>query len=167
MALEAWIKFAKPGEKFDETEPPSEASDRQEVVVLLGESQHGHEQKFLPIFRSDNGNFFGFGEENAPSMDEMTGRFAQMLPTRMPNEEIRERQGPAQNQRCWPRSRKSPAAEIEQAGGTGSNDSKKVVCRSVGMVTPSDRSDEETVAKTWSELREQPPEWRRLKPHAA
>ena len=36
MAVEAWVKYAKPGEKFDETEPPSEAFDRQEVVVLMG-----------------------------------------------------------------------------------------------------------------------------------
>jgi hypothetical protein len=90
MALEAWIKIAKPGEKFDETEPPSEAFDRQEVVVLLGDSHTGHKQKFLPIIRSDNGNFFGFGEENVPSMDEMTGRFAQLLPTKPPDEGIRE-----------------------------------------------------------------------------
>jgi hypothetical protein len=89
MALEAWIKSAKPGEKFDQTEPPSEAFDRQEVVVLLGESRQGHKQKFLPIIRSDNGNFFGFGEENAPSMDKMTGRFAHLLPTKVPDEEIR------------------------------------------------------------------------------
>ena len=81
MALEAWVKSAKPGEKFDETEPPSEAFDRQEVVVLLGESQHGHKQKFLPIIRSDNGNFFGFGEADASSMDQMKGRFAHILPT--------------------------------------------------------------------------------------
>ena len=27
MTLEAWAKFAKPGEKFDMTEPPSEAFD--------------------------------------------------------------------------------------------------------------------------------------------
>jgi hypothetical protein len=32
MALEAWAKFAKPGEEFDATEPPSEAFDRQERV---------------------------------------------------------------------------------------------------------------------------------------
>jgi hypothetical protein len=49
MALEAWAKFATPGEKFDETEPPSEAFDRQEVVVLMGESQSGQKQKLLPI----------------------------------------------------------------------------------------------------------------------
>jgi len=89
MALEAWAKFAKPGEKFDETEPPSEAFDRQEVVVLMGESHSGQKQKFLPIIRSDNGKFFGLGESNAPSMDEMKGRFAQLLPTKVPDEGIR------------------------------------------------------------------------------
>ena len=30
MALEAWAKFAKPGEKFDLTEAPSEAFDRRQ-----------------------------------------------------------------------------------------------------------------------------------------
>jgi hypothetical protein len=82
MALEAWVKYAKPGEKFDETEPPSEAFDRQEVVVLMGESNKGPKQKFLPIIRSGNGKFFGFGESDPPSIDQMKGRFAQILPTK-------------------------------------------------------------------------------------
>jgi hypothetical protein len=83
MALEAWVKYAKPGEKFDTTEPPSEAFDRQEVVVLMGESVAGSKQKFLPIIRSGNGKFFGFGESDPPSVDQMKGRFAQILPTRV------------------------------------------------------------------------------------
>jgi hypothetical protein len=83
MALEAWVKYAKPGEKFDETEPPSEAFDRQEVVVLMGESDKGPKQKFLPIIRSGNGKFFGFGETDPPSIDQMKGRFAQILPTKV------------------------------------------------------------------------------------
>jgi hypothetical protein len=62
LALEAWAKFAKPGEKFDMTEAPSEAFDRREFVVLMGESHSGQKQKFLPIIRSGNGKFFGFGE---------------------------------------------------------------------------------------------------------
>jgi hypothetical protein len=89
MALEAWVKVAKPGEKFDETERPSEAFDRQEVVVLLGESHTGQKQTFLPIIRSDNGNFFGLGESDLSSMDEMKGRFAQVLPTKVPDDGIR------------------------------------------------------------------------------
>ena len=39
MAMEAWMKTATQGEKFDMTEPPSEAFDRQEVVVLMGEPE--------------------------------------------------------------------------------------------------------------------------------
>jgi len=89
MALEAWVKFAKQDEKFDETEPPSEAFDRQEVVVLMGESHTGHKQKFLPIVRSGNGKFFGWGESDAPPIDEIKGRFAQLLPIKVPDEGIR------------------------------------------------------------------------------
>lgn len=91
MALEAWAKFAKPGEKFDETERPSEAFDRREFVILMGESQSdGQKQRFLPIIRSDNGKFFGLGESEAPGMDEMKGRFAQLLPTKVPDDGIRQ-----------------------------------------------------------------------------
>jgi hypothetical protein len=89
MALEAWVKFAKPDEKLDPMEPPSEAFDRQEVIVLMGESYSGQKQKFLPIIRSDNGKFFGFGENNAPGMDKMEGRFAQIIPPRTPTAENR------------------------------------------------------------------------------
>ena len=85
MALEAWAKFAIPGEKFDETERPSEAIDRREFVILMGESHSGQKQKFLPIIRSGNGKFFGFGESEVPEMDEMKGRFAQLLPTKIPD----------------------------------------------------------------------------------
>jgi len=90
MALEAWVKFAKPGETFDETEPPSEAFDRREFVVLMGESHSGQKQKFLPIIRSGNGKFFGFGESEVPAMDEMKGRFAQLLPMKVPDAAIRD-----------------------------------------------------------------------------
>ena len=89
MALEAWMKTAKPNEKMDMTEPPSEAFDRQEVIVLMGESPGGQKQQFLPIIRSDNGKFFGFGESNTPSLDKMEGRFAQILPSKMPDAQTR------------------------------------------------------------------------------
>ena len=90
MTLEAWAKFAKPGEKFDMTEAPSEAFDRREFVVLMGESRDGLKQRFLPIIRSGNGKFFGFGESEDPGADEMKGRFAQILPTKMPDEGLRQ-----------------------------------------------------------------------------
>jgi hypothetical protein len=90
MTLEAWAKFAKPGEKLDLTEAPSEAFDRREVVVLMGESRDGQKQKFLPIIRSDNGKFFGFGESELPDLDEIKGRFAQLLPTKVPDDGLRQ-----------------------------------------------------------------------------
>jgi hypothetical protein len=90
MTLEAWLKYATPGEKLDMTEPPSEAFDRKEVVVLMGESRDGQKQKFLPIIRSGNGKFFGFGESDAPDFDEMKGRFAQILPPKIPDAQLRE-----------------------------------------------------------------------------
>jgi hypothetical protein len=84
------MKSATPGEELDITEPPSEAFDRQEVIVLMGESHDGQKQKFLPIIRSDNGNFFGFGESDVPAMDKMEGRFAQILPPKVAEAHIRE-----------------------------------------------------------------------------
>ncbi len=83
-------KFARPGEKFDLTEAPSEAFDRREFVVLMGESHDGHKQKFLPIIRSGNGRFFGFGESEVPGADEMKGRFAHILPTKVPDAAMRD-----------------------------------------------------------------------------
>ena len=71
------------------TEAPSEAFDRQEVIVLLGESHGGQKQKFLPIIRSGNGKFFGLGESNTPSLDKMEGRFAQILPPKAATAENR------------------------------------------------------------------------------
>ena len=51
----------------------------------MGESHTGQKQQFLPIIRSGNGKFFGFGESEVPEMDEMKGRFAQLLPTKIPD----------------------------------------------------------------------------------
>src|SRR5260221_6449838 len=70
MALEAWMKTATPGEKLDLTEPPSEAIDRHEVIVLMGDSHDGQEQKVLPIIRSGHRTFLGFCESNPSDMAE-------------------------------------------------------------------------------------------------
>lgn len=89
MVLEAWMKTAKPGEKFDMTEAPSEAFDRQEVVVLMDEDRNSQKQKYLPIIRSGNGKFFGFNEADMPQLDSMEGRFAGILPPKVATDEHR------------------------------------------------------------------------------
>ena len=90
MALEAWMKTAKPGETIDKTELPSEAFDRQEVVVLMGESMTGErKQQMLPIIRSGNHKFFGFGDSIVEKLHKIEGRFSQLLPTKVPDERMR------------------------------------------------------------------------------
>ena len=90
LALEAWMKTAKPGETLDNTEPPSEAFDRQEVIMLMGESMaEGRNQQLLPIIRSGNHKFFGFGDSAVEKLDKIEGRFSQLLPTKVPNEGMR------------------------------------------------------------------------------
>ncbi len=39
----------------------------------------------LPIVRTDAGGFFGFGESEIPARTKMKGRFAQLLPTKVPD----------------------------------------------------------------------------------
>ena len=89
MAMEAWMKTAQAEETLDLTEPPSEAFDRQEVVLLMGEARTGQKQKYLPIIRSGNGKFFGFGELDMPAVDKVEGRFAGILPAQPPTSEHR------------------------------------------------------------------------------
>ena len=90
IILEAWMKTAKPGETLDTTEPPSEAFDRQEEVVITGESIGQQKQKLLPIIRTDAGGFFGFGEHAGPKFDNYKGRFAQIIPPKRPTTEHQE-----------------------------------------------------------------------------
>ena len=71
------MKLATPGEELDMT------------IVLMGESHTGQKQKYLPIIRSDNGKFFGFGESNMPVWDKIEGRFAQILPPNVATDEHR------------------------------------------------------------------------------
>lgn len=85
IAMEAWLKTAKPGEQLDVNVLPSEAMDRQEVVALMGEERGGHRHQFLKILRSDNGRFFGFTDADVPETDRVAGRFAQILPPTVPD----------------------------------------------------------------------------------
>ncbi len=80
LMIEAWMRLAPPGGKLDLDTPPSEALDRREVVLLIGETFGAHTQKFLPIIRTDAGGFFGFGEYDGPQGDSFQGRFAELMP---------------------------------------------------------------------------------------
>jgi hypothetical protein len=84
LVVEAWMKTASPDGTLDLTVPPSESLHRREVVMLTGESHAGCRQKILPIVRTGAGKFFGFGEFTTPPETTFTGRFAQILPPKVP-----------------------------------------------------------------------------------
>ncbi len=86
LATEAWLKMAEPGDESGSKMPPSECSDRIEVVILMGEAVGvKNRQKWMPIVRSDRGDFFGFGESEGPKEVTFEGRFSQFLPPKPPS----------------------------------------------------------------------------------
>ena len=90
MVLEVWSKTAKVGEDFDPTELPSESIDRQECVLLMAESMtEGQKHQMLPIIRSGNHKFFGFGDNTGTGLKNLQGRFSQLLPTKAPDAKMR------------------------------------------------------------------------------
>jgi hypothetical protein len=87
---EAWMLKPKEGQKVDLSVRPSQSPDRQEAVIIMGESREGCYQKFLPILRHGNGKFKGLGQASVEE-NQTEGRFAQFVPRVPPNEEDRER----------------------------------------------------------------------------
>ena len=85
MVLESWMTKAKPGESLDPSVPPSESPDREECVVITVENREDSQQQILLIQRDASGQFLGFG--TAQKITEMKGRFAQMMPPKIPSEE--------------------------------------------------------------------------------
>lgn len=86
MILESWATFAtRPGQVLPQT-PPSQSPNREEVVVIMGETRDSRGQQFLFIQRNSAGNFTGFGTSLLPQFDDLQGRFAQMMPPKEPGE---------------------------------------------------------------------------------
>lgn len=80
LILESWITKAKPGESLDTLTPPSESYEREEVVVLIGQSPQGNITHLLPIHRLGNGKFWNLGDAEEMPADSFEGRFAKLLP---------------------------------------------------------------------------------------
>ncbi|MCX6874582.1 MAG: hypothetical protein NTW21_12370 [Verrucomicrobia bacterium] len=82
MVLEAWVRMARPGGHLDTDPPPSQAPDRQEMVVLMLEEQTRCANSFLPIIRDVFGAFVEFGENPVPHFTSTAGRFSGLMPKR-------------------------------------------------------------------------------------
>ena len=89
LVLEAWMSFAKPGQSVEKLEPPSEAFDRSEVLLLMGEERGRTVAQALPIIRTDAGGFFGLGENRLPPDAQLQGRFSGLLPPKIPTKKQR------------------------------------------------------------------------------
>ena len=79
MILESWMKMAAEGEKLDPDERPSEAMDRHEVVMVMGEAPGTTQRKVFKIIRTDAGGFFGLTEWEGLPMDQFQGRSVGLL----------------------------------------------------------------------------------------
>jgi hypothetical protein len=66
--------------------PPSEASDRQEIVIITGEAYGGAKQKVLPIIRDWSGRFCDFG--GGLPLKRGEGRFTNILPCELPTPQV-------------------------------------------------------------------------------
>jgi hypothetical protein len=88
---EAWLRTVKEDAKpLDLSIPPSQAPDRVEIVVVMGETREAHFQKLLPILRTGEGKFMGFGEiRELGEAEKVEGRFANFVPPRAPDEKTR------------------------------------------------------------------------------
>ncbi len=86
VVSEAWMSVRSHRSAY---ELPSEAPDRKEVVMLLGEAYGSRKMKFLPILRSESGAFRGFGDSSDSPYDSVEGRFTNILPAQRPTSEVR------------------------------------------------------------------------------
>ena len=87
LAAETWSAPDRLDDKSGEIVPASKCPDRREMVLLMGESRNeGQNHKQLPILRSDDGKFSGFGKSEV-SPGPMEGRFTHFLPTTPPDED--------------------------------------------------------------------------------
>lgn len=90
LILESWLTKAKPGENLDMLTPPSESYEREEVVVLIGQSPHGNITHLLPIHRLGNGKFWNLGDAEDMPADTFEGRFSKLLPPAPVDENTRQ-----------------------------------------------------------------------------
>ena len=90
LILESWITKAMPGENFDAEISPSESYDREEVVVLIGQSPRGNITRLLPIHRLGNGKFWNLGDAEDMPADSFEGRFSVLLPPKPVDEKNRQ-----------------------------------------------------------------------------
>ena len=90
FVTEAWMSKMIQEGKLDLSVPPSQAPDRQEAVVLMGQIRGRYIQKPLLIERNRTGEYQGLVPGEIVEGSEAIGRFAHFLPPEKPDETTRE-----------------------------------------------------------------------------
>jgi len=88
LIIEAWMAVVAGDGSLDQ--PPSEALNRREVVMLTCETRSGVRQKILPIIRTGVGGFWAFGDYDGPPAGSLQGRFTQFLLPKMPSKALQD-----------------------------------------------------------------------------
>jgi hypothetical protein len=87
---EAGVTKAALERTLDFSKFPAPCGDRQEMLVMMGETRSGCQQRLLPIERDANGKFMFFGQEQRIETERVDGRLANLLPDEYPNASERE-----------------------------------------------------------------------------
>jgi hypothetical protein len=86
MVLESWITMAHAHKLPDS--PPSVSPDRREVITVSAESRTEKGFLIFPIQRTSLGIFRELGDNTAPAGITTSGRFAQVLPPKVPGARV-------------------------------------------------------------------------------
>lgn len=84
-----WMRTPEKGEVAEAAISPADSPERQEVAILVGETREGRLQSVLPIQRSDDNEFLGFGEAWDIGEVKVTGEFGHFLSPEVPNKYMR------------------------------------------------------------------------------
>ena len=80
MVVEAWARLPDANGHLDTDTPPSQASDRKEVVVLMLEDHSRNATVMLAIVRDEASAFTAFGDPGPMQFGESVGRFSGLMP---------------------------------------------------------------------------------------
>ncbi len=84
MIVEAWATLPDASGHLDTETPPSQSTDRREVVVLMLEDRRRSATLMFPILRDEAGGFIAFGDPGPMLFGESAGRFSGLMPRNKP-----------------------------------------------------------------------------------
>jgi hypothetical protein len=87
MVVEAWAKMPDKNGHLDTNTPPSQSSDRQEIVALMLEDHSCSATSLLPIIRNSHGQFTELGDAGPIKFGESEGRFSGLMKGSAPTAE--------------------------------------------------------------------------------